>query len=328
MGVAYARSLPPEYLGASVINLTVSAGTGRGAEQVARFQALIRDPGFIAPALTEAGLANPAPDVVASRITSKVIGPGTLLQVEARWSDAATAGRLPSVLARRAVAVLQGQQQKADAEDLAARQKNWVDAEQQVQRASAAFVEAWLSRRVELSRVDPAVGRELDETLEELRQLRARVQTDARIIALETQAPPAEATATAYSKLSVRAQQRMADLETRRDLLVLRMSIDRPHEEIIEKWSELDARQKQLEIDLATAREASTEAQKALTTAKAAAANGVGMELIEPSVSPGRPVGLALTAFLARGLASGLMFAVFSVFLFYGVSINVFGRRT
>ena len=105
------------------------------------------------------------------------------------------------------------------------------------------------------------------------------------------------------------------------------MSGDWPHKEIIDLWSELDARQKQLEVDLAAAREVSTEAQRALTTAQANVAGGVGMALVEPSFAPGRLVGLRSTAFLARGMASGFLFAVFAVFFFNGLAVNFFRRR-
>lgn len=331
LGVAYARSLPPAFVGFSVLNLTLSPGTAPGAEQLAKFQTLVRDPGFVDQALAEAGLSDLAPEEVASAMSSRVIPPGTLLQVEARWSDAEIAGRLPSVLAKRAVAVLQAQheqQQKEGAEEVAARQQSWADAELQVQRASAAFVEAWLERRVALSRVAPSVERALEETLEELRQLRTQVQTDARLRALETEAPAVAATAATYSRLSAQTQLRMAELENRRDSLMQRMSIDRPHAEIIAMWSALDDRQKLLELDLAAAREASTVAQKAVVVAKEAVTRGVGMELVEPSVAPGRRVGLATTAFLARGMATGLMFAVFAVFFIRGVSVHFLGRRT
>lgn len=324
LGVAYARSLPPRFLGSSVLNLTLAPGTGPGAEELARFQALVRDPAIIAQALSEAGLPDLAPDAVASVVTTKVAPPGTLLLVEAQWPDAETAGRLPSALARRAKVVLEEQRQKDDAEKLAALQQNWVEAEQQVQRASAAFVEEWLRRRIESSRIDPAARQELEIVLQELPPQRAQLLAASRT-AGSTTASAAEVTAA--STLMKRTLLRVIELEARRDLLVRKMSSDRPPQEIVAVWSDFDARQKQLELELFTAREASVDAQKALATAKEEASRSVGMELIELSMAPGRRVGLALTAFLARGLASGFLFSVFAVFFFNGMARNFFGRR-
>lgn len=327
LGLAYFRSLPAAYLGRSVVTLTLAPGTGPAAAQMARFQALAGDIAVIESALTAAGLTGLSPSTVRSVITTKVAQPGTLIMVETQWPDAEIAGRVSSAVARGALSALRKHWEKETSDSVAAREKDLADAEQQFHAARVAFADSWLNAR-------PAIGwpesdprrRELQVVLTEIPPTWARLNA---AMARFAEIPPGASQpvdAAAVRTLMLEAEMRLAELESRRELLILSLTRLRPLDEVLEAWSDFDAKNRQLETDMSAARQKVGEFAKALKIARKTMSQTVGLEVVEPSFSPGRSIGRGANAFIARGMASGLVFSVFAVFFFNGLSVNFFGR--
>lgn len=326
LGLAYFRSLPPAFLGRSVLTLTLAPGTAPAASQMERFQALAGDLAVITSALEDAGLGELSPPAVQSLTTTRVGQPGTLIIVETQWPDADTAGRVASAVATRALTALKERWEKETSDSVAARVKELADAEQEFQRSRMAFADSWLTGRPAVSGSgSTAIERELDETLKQMPPLWARLDVArSRLAALPPTAPVLESAA--IRSFMVDAEMRLAELSAQRELLIFALPRSGPVDPLM-AWSEFDARVARLEYARRNARRKANASIQAVEQARAAMSQPVGLELVEPSFSPGRRIGPGSAAFIARGLASGLLFSVFAVFFFNGMARNFFGRR-